>query len=129
MASAAKLPRSELEKNQVLGLLHLQSTPRKAEVVTWGYDLGTWSGRRDNCATILLSLLLLATAITVKRVEDVVFVVVSVYCSPSFSVLALRLPFTVLLLLLLVGVVLVVMMMMVVTATTNRKASSFRKHV
>ncbi|CAM9499525.1 unnamed protein product [Scytosiphon promiscuus] len=61
-----KKPRNEAEKNQVLGLLHLQSTPRKAEVVTWGYDLGTASGRRDNCATVLLSLLLVVIAITVS---------------------------------------------------------------
>lgn len=70
MASAAKEPRSEVQKNQILGLLHLQSTPRKAEVVTWGYDLRTWSGRRDNCATVLLSLLLLVTAITVRLEQN-----------------------------------------------------------
>lgn len=58
--------REDIRKTQVLGLLHLQSTPRKAEVVTWGYDLTTPSGRRDNCATALLSLLLVITAVTVS---------------------------------------------------------------
>lgn len=96
MASAAKLPRSELEKNQILGLLHLQSTPRKAEVVTWGYDLGTSSGRRDNCATILLSLLLLVTAITVKKrlALKVTFFVVVPVCLVAFVVSAPRPPVT-----------------------------------
>lgn len=56
----------DVRKTQVLGLLHMQSTPRKAEVVTWGYDTGTASGIRDNCATVLLSLLLVITAVTVS---------------------------------------------------------------
>lgn len=56
----------DMRKAQVLGLLHLQSTPRKAEVVTWGYDLKKPGGRRDNCATVLLSLLLVITAVTVS---------------------------------------------------------------
>ena len=62
--SSFKPPPEEMRKAQVLGLLHLQSTPRKAEVVTWGYDLKTPGGRRDNCATALLSLLLVITAVT-----------------------------------------------------------------
>lgn len=64
-----KEPTHEVKKNQLLGLLHLQSTPRKAEVVTWGYDLGTWYGRRDNCATALLALLLFVTALTVTNIQ------------------------------------------------------------
>lgn len=66
MSFTYKNTSKEIRKAQVLGLLHLQSTPRKAEVVTWGYDLGTPSGRRDNCATALLSLLLVITAVTVS---------------------------------------------------------------
>ena len=66
MSFTYKSSSKEIRKAQVLGLLHLQSTPRKAEVVTWGYDLGTPSGRRDNCATALLSLLLVITAVTVS---------------------------------------------------------------
>lgn len=66
MSFAYKKSSKDMKKAQVMGLLHLQSTPRKAEVVTWGYDLGTPSGRRDNCATALLSLLLVITAVTVS---------------------------------------------------------------
>lgn len=68
-----KKPKDEIENNQVLGLLHLQSTPRKAAVVTWGYDLGTSSGRRDNCATLLLALLLVVIAITVSPAPSGLF--------------------------------------------------------
>eukprot|EP00903_Cladosiphon_okamuranus_P020047 g18414.t1 len=60
----------DTRKAQVLGLLHLRSTPRMAEVVTWGYDLKTPSGRRDNCATALLSLLLIVTAVTVSGLTN-----------------------------------------------------------
>lgn len=66
MSFVHKKSSQDTRKAQTLGLLHLQSTPRKAEVVTWGYDLGTPSGRRDNCATALLSLLLVITAVTVR---------------------------------------------------------------
>lgn len=55
-----------MEKKTVLGLLHLRATPRRANVVTWGYDWETSSGKRDWLATMLLMVLLVATAITVR---------------------------------------------------------------
>ena len=59
-------PDEENENGQLLGLFHLQSTPRKAEVVAWGYDLDTPGGRRDCCATVLLCFLLVVCALTVN---------------------------------------------------------------
>lgn len=54
------------DKAALLGLLHLKSTPRKAEVVKWGYDCSTGSGMRDCCATGVLATLLVITAVTVS---------------------------------------------------------------
>ena len=59
-------PGPDEENSQLLGLLHLQSTPRKAEVVAWGYNLGTPSGKRDCCATVFLFFLLVVCAVTVS---------------------------------------------------------------
>lgn len=59
-------PRNDADKSQLLGLFHLQSTPRKAEIVNWGYDWQTNSGRRDHCATALLTFVLVVCAITVS---------------------------------------------------------------
>lgn len=50
----------------VSALLHLQSAPRKCEVLSWGYDIDTPSGRRDILATTLLCVLLVSTAFAVN---------------------------------------------------------------
>lgn len=63
-------PSSEIEKNKLLGLFHLQSTPRKAEIVKWGYDLSTSSGKRDCCATGMLATLLVLCAVTISGLTD-----------------------------------------------------------
>lgn len=51
---------------ELAGLLHIRSTPRKAEVAEWGYDLKTERGKRDWCATCMLCALLVLCAITVS---------------------------------------------------------------
>ena len=50
----------------VFALLHLQSAPRRCEVLSWGYNRDTPSGRRDILATTMLCLLLVATAFAVN---------------------------------------------------------------
>lgn len=47
-------------------LLHLQSAPRRCEIISWGYDSETPSGRRDIIATTLLCVLLVSTAFAVN---------------------------------------------------------------
>lgn len=47
-------------------LLHLQSAPRRCEVISWGYNTDTPSGRRDILATTMLCFLLVATAFAVN---------------------------------------------------------------
>lgn len=50
----------------VYALLHLQSAPRRCEVLSWGYNSETPSGRRDILATALLCVLLVSTAFAVN---------------------------------------------------------------
>lgn len=50
----------------VSALLHLQSAPRRCEVLSWGYDIDTASGRRDIVATTMLCVLLVSTAFAVN---------------------------------------------------------------
>lgn len=50
----------------VFALLHLQSAPRKCEVLSWGYNRDTPSGKRDILATTMLCVLLVATAFAVN---------------------------------------------------------------
>lgn len=66
MAYAADSSQEAEEKDKLLGLCHLQATPRKTEVVAWGYDVGTPGGKRDYLATGLLCVLLVVCAITVS---------------------------------------------------------------
>lgn len=50
----------------VSALLHLQSAPRRCEVLSWGYNRDTPSGKRDILATTMLCLLLIATAFAIN---------------------------------------------------------------
>ena len=50
----------------VYALLHLQSAPRRCEVLSWGYNRDTSSGKRDILATTMLCVLLVATAFAVN---------------------------------------------------------------
>lgn len=50
----------------VSALLHLQSAPRKCEVISWGYNSDTPSGRRDILATTMLCVLLVSTAFAIN---------------------------------------------------------------
>lgn len=56
--------------SNLVGLMHFRATPRKADVVTWGYDMNTSSGVRDYCATGLLFFLLVLCAITVSGLTN-----------------------------------------------------------
>ena len=50
----------------VYALLHLQSAPRRCEVLSWGYNSDTPSGKRDILATTMLCILLVSTAFAVN---------------------------------------------------------------
>ncbi|CAM9228549.1 unnamed protein product [Discosporangium mesarthrocarpum] len=53
-----------------LSFFHVKSTLRKAQIEEWGYNLHTHRGRRDWCATILLSMVLIAIALVISGLTD-----------------------------------------------------------
>lgn len=50
----------------VFALLHLQSAPRRCDVISWGYNRDTASGKRDILATTMLCVLLISTAFAIN---------------------------------------------------------------
>ncbi|CAM9556495.1 unnamed protein product, partial [Choristocarpus tenellus] len=57
-------------KGGCLAFWQVKHTIRKAKIETWGYTMKTSRGRRDWCATILLSLVLVIVAVAVSGVFD-----------------------------------------------------------
>lgn len=55
---------------KLMDLFHFRSTPRRINVVSWGYDRNTKSGVRDWWATGLLCFFLVVCAFTVGGLTD-----------------------------------------------------------